>query len=170
MLKQTKGKATQPPPTKCQSTRSIAATSRSNNSNSATTETSQRRLKLVLRLPVQAKHPHDLRCDHATPATPNPRTDFIMTFVFECKLSNHPDLLSGLLMTSAMPASISKHVYAKCQLNFSTIVNAYATQKIKWHAVCRDPSNFAFHHLFFLPTILLNFTYYPLTQKQFCSL
>ena len=80
-----------------------------------------------------------------------------MTFVFERELNNHPTLkllLSGLLLTSAMAASISKHAYANCQLNFSIIVNAYGTQKIKWHAVCRDPYNVAFNHLFFLLAIL----------------
>ena len=41
MPKRTKDKATQPPPTKRQSTRSTAATSRSNYSNAATSETSQ---------------------------------------------------------------------------------------------------------------------------------
>ena len=61
-------------------------------------------------------------------------------------------------MTSSMAASISKQAYGKCQLNFfefkPSIVNAHATQKIKWHAVCKDPS------ILLLPAIHLNLTYY----------
>ena len=99
--------------------------------NSATTETSQQQLK-----PVQAKHPHCVCGGHATPPTPNPRTDSVTTSLLERKLNNHPDkaLLSGLLMTSAMAASISKHPYAKCQLNLF---------EFNWHLslMCTQISN-----------------------------
>ena len=35
--------------------------------------------------------PDYLRGGHTTPATPNPRTVSVMTFVLEHELSNHPD-------------------------------------------------------------------------------
>ena len=117
MPKRRKGNATQPR----RSTRSTVATLRSNHSNSSsnstTSETSQQTLKQVLRLLVRAKHPHNLRGAtlHQPPQTQE-QTPF-RPFVLERKLRNYHNKAFFKWLISDLAASVSKHVYAKYQVN-----------------------------------------------------